>query len=141
MVNNATCRKIQRKSNQLLVDIREYKKLKMLTLNLNLKAWFKASPIQLLGSNLITCNASTTKNPVEYDFDALHQTVSDLKDSKVKISQRVRPHFSSKAESLPSQLVQNFVPVDSISAPKGHYTYMRNFKIKQGTHTIKFAPK
>src|SRR6185503_606706 len=65
-------------------------------------------------------NASTTNNPVEYDFDGFHKTVSELKDSKLKLSQRVRPHFSSKAESLPSKLVQNFVPLDSISAPNGY---------------------
>jgi len=73
-------------------------------------------PIPLL-SKVINRKASST---ADYDFDAVYQVSSELRDKKHRLTQKVRPHFIGKSVNLPSRLAKNFVPFDLVTPPKGY---------------------
>src|SRR5437870_1396697 len=80
-------------------------------------------------SNLFSCSSpfsngqvrnASTKAGFEYNYDSLHQTVSELKTSQKRLVQRVRPHFENNALELPSRLTKNFRPLESVTPPTGY---------------------
>jgi hypothetical protein len=65
-------------------------------------------------------NIRYASSTADYDFDAVYQVSSELRDKKHRLTQKVRPHFIGKSVNLPSRLAKNFVPFDLVTPPKGY---------------------